>query len=472
MAGPSTRYPGWLAWGALGGLAAILASALGWFRRPVVGERLLASALAAPASAEAFEDDGIRFFEERLRRRGGSDPLARRRLAGLHLSRFRGAGDLRDLARARGHLDTLLAVDSADGLLHARQSEVHLAAHRFTDALESARRAMALAPRHPAPRLALFDALLALDRKGEAGECLAALEGGPGSGVEGPGRGAPGFAVLARQALLHEASGRLREALEALDRARARAQAFAQPPGVIAWCRVRSGNCAAKLRNSGEAARHFAAALSAIPGHPPALEGLARLAQAEDGDLDAARRLYLGCLRRGGGPYPALDLMRLELEAGRPAEAERWKARFLAGARAHPDLVRMHRRPLALVLMESPDTRDTALDLALAELEDRPTAESRSVLAWAYYRRGAMASAYAESRAAMDQDPRRPDILRRAALIAWHAGRKGEAESLLARSREILGSGAGLGWRSMSPEMYGLGAATPDPALMLDLHGH
>jgi tetratricopeptide (TPR) repeat protein len=438
----------------------------------VVGDRLLARALEAPDSAEAFEDDGIRFFDGRLRSRGGSDPLARRRLAGLHLARFRGSGDPRDLARARDHLDTLLAVDSADGLLHADLSAVHLASHRFSEAVAAARRAKTLAPRHHAPELALFDALLALDRPGEAGLCLAVLEAASASVVAGPGKGAPDFAILVRRALLHEASGRLQEALETLDRALARAEAFALPPDVIAWCHVRSGSCETKLLNPREAARRFAAALEAVPGHPPALEGLARLARAEDGDLDAARRLYVRSLSRGGSPDLALDLMRLELEAGRPAEAERWKARFLVEARAHPDLERMHRRPLALVLAESPVTRDAALDLALADVEDRPTAESRSVLAWVYYRRGAMASAYAESRAAMDLDPQRPDILRRAALIAWHAGCKEEAESLLTRSREVPGTGTGTGWRGLAPDVYGIGAARADPALMLDLHWH
>ena len=444
----------WLAVPVLGTLLVVVTAGRDHFRVPLVGPAALQKALSAPDSMVHFEDDAIRFLEDRLRKRGGSDPLARIRLCDLYLSRFKVSGRLEDLRSSRIHLDSLLASDSTNGSFHSRLAVLHLACHRFQEALLAAHQAERLSGRDEGgdAALTLFDALFAAGQYEEAKRRLDRLRS----------RRPLSFAVLTRRARLLEQAGDIEEAGILMEKAWKDAVAFSSPPPTLAWCLVESGGYEARLGNGRDALAKYLKALETVPGYPPALEGMARLAQALDENPDAARQLYRECIRRGGPPALMLEVMNLERKAGRAGEAEEWKSRFLAEAGRTPETERLFYRPLVRLHLESHDSRSRAVRYAWLDAEDRPTAESQDLLAWALYQNGSIAASYEVSRKALAWGSWNPEILYHASLISWHADKKKEAERLLSRSLEIMRSREKDSGKSSQPLM----AAWKNPNLV------
>lgn len=418
------------------------------FRQPVVGNEILEKALSQTVPDRAFEADGIAFFESRLGSWTDADPSLHLRLASLYLSRFHVFADRTDLEKSRAHLDHVILSGSAGSPVLCVLASLHLAEHRFPEALAAAGRAFHIAgpDDREAAGLAYFDALLASGRYDQALELFRALN-----------FRRPSFQFLTRRSRLHELSGEWERAKVAMRKARQEASAFSYPPPVVAWSLIQLGSLEVRTGNDRSALGCYREALECVPGHPQALEGLARLALARDGNARAAKRLYREALQRGGPPSIYLDLMEIDRDLGDTLGARRWKDSILSINRRNPETERLRYRTLAHLHLETPGTREAAIRYARMDVENRPTPESHDLLGWALFQGGALASAYHASRAALEWGSHDPGIVYHAAMISWHAGRKAEAESLLSSAPEALDN---------------LGALSMNAREILMLHSH
>lgn len=439
--------PSWIA-GCGFAAAALFLLSLFWIGIPgaVVDPDGLARALGKSALAPPFEADGIRFLEARLLERKGEDPLAQGRLARLYLSRFQAAGRIPDLLQAQSRYESLLRADSSRAEVHSAYAACLLAAHRFPEALAHARKGLLLsgADDKDAGRLQLFDALFATGNYAEAQAQLdTASRPGVASGLESSG-------LATRRARLHAWKGDLAAAQSGLAFAYSEAIAASVPPPVLAWYLSEMGGLADKAGNPRAALRKYLAALDRSPGYPAALEGIARLAYAWDGNLEAADRLLETAFRNGGHVSLLLDRMRLQTELGQPEAAQALKAAYLKAATGDPISERLNYRPLAFLLSESDSSRSQALQYAERDLEARRTQEGFDCLAWVLYKRGSVAAAYRNSLSALQGSGREPNLLCHAALIAWHAGKERDAASLL--DAALKQNGSRFAWKRNSPQ--------------------
>lgn len=404
-----------------------MATAAGFFciqSRPVVDRKSFDRALETPPATRPFMQDGIDFFENRLRARKGNDDLARSRLVGLYMGRFKISGSLPDLDTARKHLDSLLRHDSSDERLYIKLSALDLSEHRFSPALEAAQKAVDLSgsgsDSHDAAALALFDALFAIGRYGEASRQLGGNLMDSGSA-----------AALTRKVRMDAWSGKTALAEAELEAACKDALAGASAPSVLAWCAVELADYADRAGKPRKAMARYREALVLVPGYPPALEGMGRLAYGRDHNLHMAKVLWEKALRYGGHLSIYMDLLKIEKDSGNIAESLKLKSRFIQAATASPTLERMYFRSLAMAELDYSERRPEALRYALLDNENRQTVESYDVLAWAYFRDGSIINAFHASKKALELSARDPSVLYRAALISWHAGNRTQADTLM-----------------------------------------
>jgi tetratricopeptide (TPR) repeat protein len=221
----------------------------------------------ASASPAVQRDRDIALYSARAER----DPISaadRSQLAGLYLDRARETGSFTDLARAEESAQTSLTLRDAHNTRTAQLlASIYLAEHKFTPALEAARR---LASENP--EVATFRALY--------GECQ--LEVGDYAGADttfAPLARAPAtLAVAPRVARWHEINGRTDRARQLLQWARKSAHAsVGLSAEQVAWFELRVGDLELRNGNLAAADSAFQAAIAAHSGDYRVLALMTRL---------------------------------------------------------------------------------------------------------------------------------------------------------------------------------------------------
>jgi tetratricopeptide (TPR) repeat protein len=375
--------------------------------------------LAVAPTDTAITSRSIAFFEQRLAR----DPhnyLAGGRLVARYLMRFQLRANLADVRRAEVVARSIFPVVSDTAGAYARLGVVYLTQHKFLEAYDAARRAVAWNPRNQEALGLLFDAAVATGRYAVAESTLSRLT---------PGR----LSHQLRLAHMLTAQGRMAGAYYAMDRA-CRQLARAQVrPQAVAWCVTEL----AKIQHArdGEAAAGalYRRALRIQPGYRAAREGLGDLAYARGDWADAARLLQ--DIAVDAHPDLYLRLAEVYRAVGRHAAADGWERAFLRVARA-PDAEALYAHPLALYYAARPMTLDTALAIARRDVSRRPAVESYDVLSWILFRRGELAQALAASDRARRWGAPSPTMDYHRARIVAALGRSGEAAALMTRALE------------------------------------
>ncbi|MDB5105871.1 MAG: tetratricopeptide repeat protein [Fibrobacteres bacterium] len=439
---PSRRIRIAIAILALGAGGAILAAAGIKHAHGALDEECVRFALAHAGRGTPFDEDAIRFLSERAteRRAHGhpDDPMGRAKLARLYLSRFKSTGSAEDLRAGVAGLERLAREAPQDAGAHAALVGAYLSFHRFREALEQAyaARALAIGPEEvDAARLVLFDALASVGRYAEASAQLDSL----GAAA----RTASGLSRKARQLAMRDS---LPAARAVLDSAYAQALAGSATPPVRAWYRVERAGLSERMGDIRSAVTDLTSALVDFPGYPAALESLARIAYAWDGNLQAASRLFEAAWANGGHLTLLLDRERVLREMGGTGVADSLRLAFQAQGRSDTIQLRWNRLPLAYQLSEDPARRDLALQLAEDDVAERATPEAWTCLAWVYYKRGSLPVAYHFARLAAEAPGRDPARLTRLALIYWHAGKRDGAKALLADA--VARKGKRFAWKS------------------------
>jgi len=263
---------------------------------------------------------------------------------------------------------------------------VYMSQHRFRQAIEVGTRAMRKHPKDAWNYGVVGDAHLELgeyDQAFDAFDTMARLR--------------PDAAAYARIAYARELQGNLDGAIASM---RMAAEATgAQDPESLAWHYAQIGNLLVQKGDVESAAREYARAEFAFPGHPFAEAGRAKVAAAR-GQAEDALTIYRALLARAPTSETATAAGDLLAQKGDAAGADAMYARaeaierdaWLTEARLTTNVARM--------LAERGVRTSEAVQLAEEAARTRKDIFTMDALAWAYYRAGRFVDAEAASRQA------------------------------------------------------------------------
>ncbi|PYR62781.1 MAG: hypothetical protein DMF88_26550 [Acidobacteria bacterium] len=263
---------------------------------------------------------------------------------------------------------------------------VYMSQHRFREAIEVGTRAMHAHPKDAWNYGVVGDAHI------ELGEYDAAFDA-----FDTMARLRPDAAAYARIAYARELRGQIDGAIASM---RMAAEATgAQDPESLAWHDAQIGNLLLQKNDIDGAAREYARAEHAFPGHPFAEGGRAKVAVARGQDDDALT-IYRALLAKAPTSETAIAIGDLLTRKGDAAGAEAMYARaeaierdaWLTEARLTTNVARM--------LAERGVRTGEAVQLAEEAARNRKDIFTMDALAWAYYRAGRFADAEAASRQA------------------------------------------------------------------------
>ena len=327
--------------------------------------------------------------------------------------------DGRAVITAEARLRDFLRVSPGHYEAERMLASVLLSQHRFGEAIAQAQRVSAWDPRDAWNYGAIGDGYLEL---GDYSRAFAAFDR--------MGAIKPGPAAYARTAYALELKGDLAGALDQMHRASAGATPNDEESQ--AWHFAQVGLLELQLGRLGNARREFEHALATFPGHPLAMDGVARIKIVE-GDLAGARQIYQGQLARVPTPDLAALVGDLMAALGDAAGAERYyrmseQIEQAASENGAP-------QPQALARFLSERNRDIPRAVTLAE---EAAAARRDIftmdsLAWSYFRAGRLPEAKRASEQALRTGTRDARLLYHAAEIFAASGDVAAARATLDR---------------------------------------
>ncbi len=335
--------------------------------------------------------------------KNSSDPRGYNLLAAAFMQKSRETGDFSFNARADASLKNSFRVspDNYDAL--KLQANLLLNYHRFSEALQFARRAQAINPRDHDVYGALVDALV------ELGEYEPAVEAAQKMVDLRPETSS--YSRVSYLRLLH---GDRKGAIETMKMA----TESANPQSVesVAWCRVQLGDELINEGQLGEAERQFDHALYVFPDYHAALAAKARVRNAA-GDSESAIALYKRAIERTPLPEYIAALGDLFTKLGRLEEAKQQYDQF-EFIEKMDSLSGTNSRQSAMFWADHDMRLDEALAIAEKERAARRDIYASDVLAWCLFKKGR----FAEAKTAMDEalrlNTRDPRMLYHAGLIA------------------------------------------------------
>lgn len=322
-------------------------------------------------------------------------------LCDAYMQKARETGEFSFNTRAEAALKRSFEVapDNYDG--QELQAKLLLTFHRFSEALEGARRARDLRPHDSDVYGAMTDALVELGRYEEAVEVAQRM-------VDLR----PDMAAYARVSYLRALHGDTEGAIEAMQVAAKAANP--RDPESVAWCRVHLGE---ELKNAGrvaEAEREFDKALTVFPDYHAALAAKAR-ARLATGDTASAVELYKRSQERVPLPETAIALGDLYTKLGRDSEAQRQYELVEFIEQSGSAGTGTYSRQMAHFWADHDRRLDEALNIAKRERAMRADIYTCDTLAWSLFKKGELA----EARKAIAEALR---LGTRDAQIHYHAG--------------------------------------------------
>ena len=434
---------------ALGGAAAVGACVVGLLAmEPAVpgGGTGGDAAPSGPRAAAARQDDSLN-AARRAADRNPKDPVVWARLAGAEIERARTTLDTDRLDAAEKALRRSLSLkEDSNYQAVTGRGQLANARHEFTKGREWGLRSTRMAPDRADGYGVLADAEIQLGHYGAARTAVQRMLDLK-----------PDNAAYSRAAYDLETHGRFRDAEVSLRRA----AESAQTPDETAFAEARMGELAWAQGDLKRAERHFERALDAVPRHPYAESGLARL-HAARGRTAKAVELYDRLNARTPLPQFLLEAAELKLSRSGGRTHERAQGE-LAGLRTQLRLLRAKGGSvdphLALYAADHGDP-DVAVELMRREWKRSRGVIVADALGWALHRAGRDAEALPYARAAARTGWQNAQFLYHRGVIERRLGRQEEGDRLLRKALQLNPKFSQLHAPRASRLLYGKGKAT------------
>ncbi len=405
-----------------------LAAALSLILGAAGGTALRASDSVEPpaVSAELEQRDAQIAAWTNALRVDPSSAIALGQLAGLHLQRAREAGDDSDYSRAEDYARRSLALRvNRNAKSYVTLATALVAAHRFSEAEEVAREAVAYDRGVPQYAALLGEIKVELGDYAEARVIFDSLY-----------RFRSSLSIAPRLARWAELTGNTDGAYRLLRRATEQASRRRDiPKEQIAWFHYRLGDFEMRQGRFNRARKEFRKGLGVEPADYRILTALAKLSLL-DGNADEAIEYAERSLSVKMDPGPLGILADAHLALGDSAAAEE---NILAMEIAVRGQAGAYHRAWSLFLLDHNRRLDEVHRNAVAELETRKDVYGYDVLAWSLYRLGRFDEAALEMTRAMQLGTRDPLILYHSGMIEAARGNTAAAAALLGSALEING---------------------------------
>ena len=324
----------------------------------------------------------------------------------------------------------LLSDDPAAASATTHMAVVHMAEHRFDDALTWAQNALALGSGDLTPWAIVVDALTDLGEYDRALAYCSRLE--KGSDPEDAQSGLA-YERNTRLSYLRFIFGDAKGAVDLMRRAIATAVAARMPRENLAWSQYQLGEELFKIGDLKNAEAAYQDALTSYPGYYRALAGLATVREAQARYAEAIE-LYQRALAVVPYPIYAAALGDVYTKVGRQEEAKKQYdlVEFIGELNAINKV--LYNRELALFYADHDVRLKDALTLAQNELEVRHDVYTWDTLAWALYKNGQPREAAGAMTRALKPGTRDAMLLFHAGMIWDRLGRNDEAKEYLGRA--------------------------------------
>lgn len=362
----------------------------------------------------AIEKSDLTFWQDRLKKDTGSY-VNMLQAAYAHLAIFHLSGEIASLKTG----DSLIFTASGKlnhSLPDIQQalSQVAITKHDFKNAAQYLHRAATKGSPY-------INALLNFDTRMETGEYDVAYNQISGLGDKNS------FDYLIRLAKYEDHQGNLDKAIELMETAFAKVK-DANVPGLYCWALANLGDMYGHAGRISDSYNAYLQVLRKDPAYVYALKGIAWIAYSHDRDLDEARRLINFILSQTHMPDLYLLLAELEEMQGNTGKKNALVQQFLSTVR-HPAYGDMYNKYLIEIFVAE-NNLVAALRLAEKEVQNRPTPETYSWLAWVHALAGNKEKATAIYRRHVEGRSFEPDVLYKSGVVLAANGDKAGARKL------------------------------------------
>ena len=357
------------------------------------------------------------------------------RLAGAYAQKARETGDISYFELAEGSLQQSLKLESTHvdaAPAFTQLATVHLAEHRFSEAIADALKAIALQPTDLAAYPYAGDAQLELGNYDESqrfyDHLVAPPDGFTHAGIQ--------FLAASHGAGLHWIKGDTDQASEDLKQAVTLAQTLHMPDENIAWTQFMLGEQDFQAGDLAAAELEETTALATFPRYHRALAAMGQI-RAAQGRLPEAVAFYKDAISIIPLPLYLAALGDVYTAAGDKANAEKQYAVVEFIGKLNAINQQVYNRELALFYADHDRKLPEALTLAKKELEVRHDVYTSDALAWALLKNHQPQAAQTEMQKALRLGTRDAMLEYHAGMIALALNDKPQAAAHLERALAI-----------------------------------
>ena len=328
------------------------------------------------------------------------------KLATTYAQSFSLTGVIGDLKKAEQLLQDALAMPLINrssvlrGLAHN-----YITQHRFCEALEILQEAVAIGENNFANDKMLFDIYMELGDEEQARIQLTKITN------------ESSFDYLIRKSKWEDSKGNLSKAISYLEQAKKKAIA-SNNKSLIAWSFSNLGDYYGHNGEIEKSYTHFMKTLELDPANWYALKGIAWIAYSHDRNIDLSKEILQTIIEKNNSPDLYLELAEVEAYKGKKLAEENAIEAFQK-AITNKDYGNMYNKYECLIAAEDQGQFERAYNLALQEVENRPTVASYDLLAWTLYLEGKKETAQIIAKKYVLGKTSEPDILLHLAYIFY-----------------------------------------------------
>jgi len=314
----------------------------------------------------------MKFWSERVAE-NSKDELAMTKLAGLHAAHFKMSGDVRDLELSDSLYEAILKTKPAGSVeIYQSLSTNAITQHKFRLAKDYTEKAIALKDKKAGSLMILTDVSLELGDYATARRTLQQF------------KNKNSFAYLIREVKLKDHEGDLEGAIASMERAYHRIEGNRD---LAQWTLTNLADMYGHAGRISDAYQTYLKALNINPNDDYALKGIAWIALSYDHDSMEAKRIIniLASRKR----MPESHLLLAEVASFEGDENEKMtQLKMFKSLVSIPSYKNMYHKYLAAIEAEDFNNPSATIEIANAEIANRPTPQSFDLLSWGLYHQG------------------------------------------------------------------------------------
>ena len=367
-------------------------------------------------------DEEIKFWKKRFDR-NADDIVSRTKIASLLGKRFARSGNIKELHQSDSLYKLVLAYNrTTSSSTYRLIAHNAITMHRFREAQAYIDSALLLGDDKYLSMLTGFDVAMELGNYTRARSLLQLIENGNA------------FDFLIRKSKYKDkVEGKQEEAIEIMENAYAGIEVEANKE-LWLWAKSNLADMYSHANRLREAYHAYLDVLKIDPSYLRALKGIGWLAFSHDKDLVNSRKIFEWLWKQHPVPDYLLPLGEVAGFQGKLEEQRSYNLRFfaIAGRKEYGD---MYNKYLVYLQCDELKNFDSAMALALLEVNNRPTPESYALLAWAYFKKGNTKQALSIANLQVENRCHEPEVLYNLGLINFESDKK-KSRRFLLQARE------------------------------------